>query len=168
MHKDLQNKLLKEFNFLKRGETPMDYFYFGVECGNGWFDLLWNLCKDIEKLGYNGRVTQIKEKYAGLRIYENYSNLNEEFSWRFPHKFNKITKNKIQKLLNFIRIKFFKYMTRYEKIENLIDKAEEKSYKTCEICGNKGVVRENGGWLMTLCITCFLDIINKREEDLHE
>ena len=44
---------------------------FGFECGDGWFDLLWNLCEDIEKLNPpdDFEVHQIKEKFAGLRFY---------------------------------------------------------------------------------------------------
>ena len=46
------------------------------------------------------------------------------------------------------------YMTYYvEEIEKLIGEAEEKSFKTCEKCGNPGKLRE-GGWLVTLCDEC--------------
>jgi len=34
----------------------------------------------------------------------------------------------------------------------LIQNAEAKSYHICEICGNKGVVREDLGWVRTLCL----------------
>jgi hypothetical protein len=44
---------------------------FGFECGDGWFDLLWRLCEDIEKLDppEDFYVDQVKEKYGGLRFY---------------------------------------------------------------------------------------------------
>ena len=44
---------------------------FGFECGDGWFDLLWNLCEDIEKLNPpdDFEVHQVKEKFGGLRFY---------------------------------------------------------------------------------------------------
>jgi hypothetical protein len=41
----------------------------------------------------------------------------------------------------------------YEQIKELIGKAEEKSYKTCEACGVEGKLRK-GGWLSTLCDEC--------------
>lgn len=52
-------------------------FYF--ECGDGWFDLLYKTCADIEeeciKLGLNNEnwttASQIKEKYGTLRFYVN-------------------------------------------------------------------------------------------------
>ena len=39
-------------------------------------------------------------------------------------------------------------------IENLIDKAEAESYKTCESCGTKEEVASEGSWVTTLCKTC--------------
>lgn len=45
---------------------------FGFECGNGWFDLLWKLCEDIDKLlcePNDFEVFQVKEKFGGLRFY---------------------------------------------------------------------------------------------------
>jgi len=41
-----------------------------------------------------------------------------------------------------------------EEIEKIINKAEAKSAKTCEICGKKGKSREYGTWLSTLCDEC--------------
>jgi hypothetical protein len=51
--------------------------------GNGWFDLLWRLCEDLEPLvvefehGGGGRqfeILQAKEKFGGLRIHVNHAN----------------------------------------------------------------------------------------------
>lgn len=45
--------------------------WFGFECGNGWFQLLHDLItrlRDMDK-DKNIRVTQIKEKFGGLRFY---------------------------------------------------------------------------------------------------
>lgn len=43
---------------------------FGFECGDGWFPLILKLCEDLEPLVDNRfEVTQVKEKYGGLRFY---------------------------------------------------------------------------------------------------
>ena len=42
---------------------------WGFECGDGWFDLIYRLCKDLEKLDPNIQLTQVKEKFGGLRAY---------------------------------------------------------------------------------------------------
>ena len=41
----------------------------------------------------------------------------------------------------------------FDKVRSIIDKAEEESYSTCEVCGDKGEVRGDG-WLKTLCGDC--------------
>lgn len=45
-----------------------------------------------------------------------------------------------------------------EDIDKLIDECVDKSYHTCEICGNEGRIRqkEKGRWLKTLCDICYL------------
>lgn len=59
-------------------------FYF--ECGDGWFDLLYKTCTEIEneciKLGLHNEnwttASQIKEKYGTLRFYVN-NNIDSVF-----------------------------------------------------------------------------------------
>lgn len=40
-----------------------------------------------------------------------------------------------------------------EKVREIKNEAEEKSYKTCENCGEPGELRR-GGWIRTLCDKC--------------
>lgn len=42
-----------------------------------------------------------------------------------------------------------------DEISRLIDKAESKSFKTCEKCGNDGKSRNIDGWYTTLCDKCY-------------
>jgi len=35
----------------------------------GWHPLITTLIKDLEKLGWDGQVCQVKEKFGGLRFY---------------------------------------------------------------------------------------------------
>jgi RNA polymerase-binding transcription factor DksA len=76
MKATLQNKLVKRFEFLHYNPDLKMYAYhmFGMECGDGWFKLLWDLCEKIEKELKTKEHTefsvhQIKEKFAGLRFY---------------------------------------------------------------------------------------------------
>jgi hypothetical protein len=39
-------------------------------------------------------------------------------------------------------------------IYKAIDEAERKSETVCEYCGKDGEVRNNGGWVTTLCNEC--------------
>jgi len=49
-----------------------------------------------------------------------------------------------------------RYYTNWDtdEISDMIREAEILSQKTCEICGKIGEVRDNGGWLRTLCNDC--------------
>lgn len=45
----------------------------GLECGDGWFDLIFEMCQKIKETGLDQdlRFMQVKEKYAMLRVYDN-------------------------------------------------------------------------------------------------
>jgi hypothetical protein len=46
------------------------YSMFGVDCGDGWLDLLDELMTKIEEIRPEGvEIHQIKEKFGGLRFY---------------------------------------------------------------------------------------------------
>jgi len=121
MNKENTERLVKEFPqiFIDRDKPPtQSLMCFGLECGDGWFELIRNLCSDIMKSKPHPefRAIQIKEKFGGLRFY-------------------------IEGGAN-------------DKIWNLIDKAEQDSYKTCEECGIKENVTSEGGWVTTRCPDC--------------
>lgn len=102
-----------------------DNFYF--ECDDGWFEIIDTLSScinneidavsiknahvdtqiDFELFG----VSQVKEKFGGLRYYLFGGN---------------------------------------DKMYGMIMMAESLSYKTCEVCGDRGYLRK-GSWLNTLC-----------------
>lgn len=79
MKAELTEKLLNDFpNLYKKDIDPRFCFrLFGFEVGNGWFDLLYRLSAELEseilKMPEEDRkdtfVSQVKEKYAGLRFY---------------------------------------------------------------------------------------------------
>lgn len=58
-------------------EGPIEPMEFGIECGKGWYWLLDNLMSEITTYLKDNehrdiplvRVTQIKEKFGGLRFY---------------------------------------------------------------------------------------------------
>ena len=114
MNEQNTKKLFNRFKFFHPEKTLMQSLMgFGFECGDGWFELIYKLCEDIEELGVDDgfEVMQVKEKFGGLRFYTNYGT---------------------------------------EKVYSLIEKAENKSFKICEVCGKPGRPRGNG-WITTLC-----------------
>jgi hypothetical protein len=85
----------------------------GFEHGDGWFDILWRLCEDLEPLvaefeaagGPKFEILQVKEKFGGLRIHVN--------------------------------------CRRNEAIRQRIDTAIQESLRTCEVCGQPRTLRED-------------------------
>jgi hypothetical protein len=84
MHKALEQKLVERWPtwFNTGGDVRHTLMSFGFLYGDGWFDILWRLCEDLEPLvaefekqtGRPFEVLQVKEKLGGLRIYVNHSN----------------------------------------------------------------------------------------------
>lgn len=138
MNEYLTRKLFEDFpEIYKKGETPQDYFFFGFECGNGWFDLLYDLSSKIKKILEKNEknkinVTQVKEKFGRLKFYYTLSEVSP-----------------------IIEIK----------IESIIDKAENLSYHTCEVCGQPGKNRNINGWYATSCLSHYIERI---KEEINE
>lgn len=79
MKEELEQRLMDEFPFMEArnlwdGES-LNY-PIGCECDDGWFDIIYNLCREIDNLYKSKnkdsgqlRVEQVKEKFGGLRFY---------------------------------------------------------------------------------------------------
>ena len=50
-----------------------------------------------------------------------------------------------------------------EEIWDLIQEAEEKSFRICEFCGKPGKPRSTG-WIKTLCDECYKSVQNRKNE----
>lgn len=81
MKKELEQILFDRYpEFFSERHMPMSQscMCWGIECGDGWFDLIDKLCLLLtHKISTTGskykdfRFQQIKEKYGELRIYHN-------------------------------------------------------------------------------------------------
>jgi hypothetical protein len=76
VNKELQDKLYARFPELYRQkDLPMSQtcMCWGIECDEGWFDLLWMLSLALEdeskQTGAKIEAMQVKEKFGGLRFY---------------------------------------------------------------------------------------------------
>ncbi len=157
MSPELEQKLIKKYPKLFRNvnKSPKETLIcFGCECGDGWFDILDNLCgfiTHIQKCHYyfltlkDGKCIdfycpdvvfdQIKEKYGTLRVYWHFGNLNYE---------ELASQLKDTESLD-------SYINRYsEMIESVISFCEYLSSKTCEVTGKPGKLYSKG-WCVTLC-----------------
>lgn len=96
------------------------------DVGYGWRALLLNLHDDLLPLVPDYKVSQVKEKFGGLRVYLDYGDPFER-----PEE-------------GTLRVNL---------AENLIEKCEEKAHRICEYCGEPGEPT-TGGWIKTLCADC--------------
>lgn len=156
--KDELEKQLKEKHpiVLRRmnvpGREPISMF--GIECGDGWYDLIDETCSWIEEIikklpqeeieemrqywGEGGELpsiedilpaaVQIKEKFGGLRFY---------MSWQT------------------------------EAMDEIIRQAEGVAERTCMACGKEGKMRGDG-WLTVQCDACEKEAQAKREAYLNK
>ncbi len=119
MNEELQAKLVKKYPTVFKewgGDPRKTCMAWGISTGDGWYNIIDELCAKLEPLGIV--ATQVKEKFGGLRFY---TGAIAEDKW--------------------------------EEVHGWINKAEAKSYETCEECGKPGK-RRTGGWVRTLCDEC--------------
>jgi hypothetical protein len=114
MRKELERRLVERWPtwFNTGGDIRHTAMARGFEHEDGWFDILWRLCEDLETrvaefeqaTGLQFEVMQVKEKFGGLRFYVN--------------------------------------CRKEKAIRQRIDAAIQESFHTCEVCGHPGRQRE--------------------------
>lgn len=140
LQKKLKNKHQELFEMLYFDEDDMPEEYldeesnarpmlaielFGIECGDGWYDLIDTLCDTIENYFHSNKdeipkVHQVKEKFGGLRFYT--GGIHEDYA---------------------------------DKVWGAISMSERMSYKICETCGTtEDVIVDESGWIKTKCKKC--------------
>jgi len=132
MKKELEEKLFKRFpSFFRGREVGCKYtlMVFGFMHDDGWYNLVYKLCEDIERI-LKEECPEFLDKFIVLEVKEKFGGL------RF------YTGGVHEKVA--------------DKIFSLISKAEEESYRICEVCGKEGCLRINREyrWYKTLCDEC--------------
>jgi hypothetical protein len=133
--KALQDKYPKIFGTSDPSEP---YTTYGIECGDGWYDLLDVLCRNIQGyIDYKEKqlktdeakealqliATQVKEKFGTLRFYRSGGD---------------------------------------DYIDGLVHMAEAMSGKICENCGDKATYQTKG-WIKNICNACHIKSKLKEE-----
>lgn len=83
MRRELEQKLVERWPswFNVTGNQRETRMADGFDHGNGWFNIVWKLCEDLEPLvaeaekatGHPFEVLQVKQKLGGLRVHINHS-----------------------------------------------------------------------------------------------
>jgi hypothetical protein len=148
MDQELQNQLFEKYPEIfsnKDKDIMSSCMAWGIECGNGWFDIISPLCFMI-KNHENNIVWQTEYKQKqDAQIQKNFGIKIEEGNEYIPVKFDQVKEK-----FGGLRI-YFSGGDDY--VEGLVSMAGAMSYKICEVCGDRGSPNENG-WISTLCEGC--------------
>lgn len=130
MNKELELKLVEKYPAILKdygGDMQKTCMHWGMECGDGWYDLLDNLLGKLDFMSKNSGVQvvadQIKEKFGELRFYY-HTIVNTDLN--VSDYAGKI-------------------------IEDIVSLAESRSKYVCENTGKDGVLCVRTGWLKTVC-----------------
>jgi len=141
MDQELQNTLFEKYPnlFSNRTKSHMEScMCWGIECNNGWYELLSSVC---------WRIFQHEKNIADrVRIRNENNKENDQSDLEYiPVKFDQIKEK-------FGGLRIY-YSGGDDYVEGVVGMAEEYSYKVCEVCGNSGKPNK-GGWITTLCNNC--------------
>lgn len=148
MDQELENKLYENYPelFSNKDKSIMEScMAWGIETGNGWYEILSSLCWMIKQYEDNKRSQKQWREKQNQEIKDSMGiSIEGETSEYFPVKFDQVKEK-----FGGLRV-YFSGGDDY--VWGLVGMAEAISYKTCEVCGNKGEPNK-GGWIQTLCET---------------
>ena len=179
MKSELQNKLYEKYPKLftqKSWSTRDSCMPFGIETGNGWYNIIDNACRIIQwhitqsrkeramALAHNRRLqkaidgnTKDLERFYD-KLYTDKTQIAERVQEEVERKnFRKVKETIPQIQFTQIKEKFGTlrmYTNGYDDyIDGVVALAEMMSSVTCEVCGVPGR-QTSGGWVRTLCVRC--------------
>ncbi len=127
MNQELDEKLCAKYPkiFVNRhGDMKETLMCWGFECGDGWYNIINQLCSNIQHYtdwqNKNHEKHPVVEQVVAVQIKEKFGTLR------------------------------FYYDGGDDTIGGMVRMAESMSSVTCEECGSPGHQR-NGGWIRTLC-----------------
>ena len=125
MKQELQDQLYAKYpDIFAQKDLPMTQtcMCWGIDTGDGWYQIIDELCGKIQE-----HVTSIKRK---------------------THRKFSIEATQVKEKFGALRF-YLNYSDDY--IDNLVEEATKKSYKTCDVCGAPGHCASYRRWWMTLC-----------------
>ena len=109
---------------LRHMERPRMRISFGLECGPGWWPIIWRLCENLEREAHREGLSKDEDEWPAFRqIKEKYGTLKA-------------------------------YLRGNDRMHSLAQAAELCSARTCEVCGAPGTLRDERAWVQTLCDRC--------------
>ena len=138
MNQELQDQLFEKYPTLfenKDKSIQESCMAWGIECNDGWYELLSSVC---------WRISQHEKNIAERIMVRNDEGIENDLSdlEYIPVKFDQIKEK-------FGGIRIY-YTGGDDYVNGIVSLADEMSYKICEVCGNAGKPNK-GGWISVLC-----------------
>ncbi|NLB82138.1 MAG: hypothetical protein GX800_11150 [Clostridiaceae bacterium] len=166
MKRELELKITEEFPFMRRGKNIDEqrkevghisdlYGAFGCGVGDGWYEVIRGLCRDITEaytkagLPVDIIVDQVKEKFGTLRFY-----YHPEAHDPGIHAFVSVSDGKSIRIMPGIS-------ELHKEVAEIVQKWEKESSNVCEKCGIAGDLRKDLSWVLTLCDSCYARLSKK-------
>jgi len=134
MQPELEQKLIEEYPkiFVRNESNRLEpYAMFGIECGDGWSDLLNHLCSQIQ------HHIDWSNQQRAERLANNPHNLD------IPDEVAQVTVSQVKEKFGTLR---FYYDGGDERIDGMVRMAESMSSVICETCGDRAQLRGRGWW----------------------
>ena len=169
MNSELETKLQKDFPFMQQNPVKNErntYKHWGCECGDGWYDLIHELCQSIsDSYERDGKpvdivVLQIKQKFATLRFYYEFKDSKcpiQAFDFLGDGKSLRYSPGVVTTDESTAKLR--------KDIAEIVHSYEKKSAAVCEMCGSHGQ-RKNVSqyYVRTLCDSCYDEYLKKVEK----
>ena len=142
MNEKLQNDLVKAYPkiFKNVGGDPMvTCMADGIQCNDGWYDLLDTLCYTMQRWcdAENKRYITETDKY--------------EFVVEGDPEYVQVVASQVKEKLGELRF----YVDGGDATtQGIIQMAENMSSRICELCGSPAKTSRDSGWLHTTCDAC--------------
>ena len=142
MNEKLQSDLVKAYPAIFKnvgGDETKTCMHWGIECNDGWYDLIYCLCHSIQRHCQveNTRYIPETDKY--------------EFVVEGDPEYVQVVAAQVKEKLGELRF----YVDGGDATtEGMIQMAEAMSGRICELCGNPARDNRGSGWLHTTCTVC--------------
>ena len=142
MNEKLQIDLVKAYpNIFKNigGDKTVTCMHWGIECNDGWYDLIYGLCHSIQRHCQiqNTRYIHATDKY--------------EFLVEGDPEYVQVVAAQVKEKLGTLRF----YVDGGDAATGaMIQMAETMSGRICELCGSPAKTNRESGWLHTTCDAC--------------
>ena len=142
MNEKLQNDLVKAYPKIFRnvgGDPMVTCMADGIQCNDGWYDLLDTLCHTMQRWcdAENKRYITETDKY--------------EFVVEGDPEYVQVVAAQVKEKLGELRF----YVDGGDATtQGIIQMAENMSSRICELCGSPAKTSRDSGWLHTTCDAC--------------